>query len=100
MQGIVPRPFFPPIRPRVLVDGVPVPTTSGEHMNHQPIIQAVVPVQTGSVRIARSAVDNRMPWPVIRKNEGLPLRAPSPQAIIPNATFWQLSLTGPASVVL
>ena len=72
---------------RVLVDGVPVPTTSGEHMNHQPIIQAVVPVQTGSVRIARSAVDNRMPWPVIRKNEVLSLRGPSHQAIFRNAAF-------------
>jgi hypothetical protein len=75
---------------RVLVDGVPVPTTSGEHMNHQPIIQAVVPVQTGSVRIARSAVDNRMPWPVTRKNEILSLRGPSHQAIFRNAAFGHL----------
>jgi hypothetical protein len=46
---------------RILVDGVPVPTTSGEQMNHQAIVQAVVPVQTGSIRTARSVVDNRMP---------------------------------------
>jgi len=46
---------------RILVDGVPVPTTSGEQLNHQAIVQALVPMKTGGTRIARSVVDNRMP---------------------------------------
>ncbi len=46
---------------RILVDGVPVPTTSGEQLNHQAIVQALVPVKTGTTRIARSVVDNVMP---------------------------------------
>ena len=45
---------------RILVDGAPVPTTSGEQSNHQAIVQALVAVKSGSTRIARSVIDNRM----------------------------------------
>jgi hypothetical protein len=37
---------------RILVDGVPVPTTSGEQIDHQAIVYAMVPVKAGQTRIA------------------------------------------------